>query len=158
VGNESKTNVVRFRGEVDDTGQAVTVAVPRKRKRKRGWRDHVSLMDVGLMSQLELNGTEHRVLMAVMASVPERGGADARCSLTDIATSLGIAVSSVSRAMKELRDRNIVLKTSNRIGHYRVNTWLAYNGDFDSWATEVEKDPEPKWRRDGTHPGTGEVE
>jgi DNA-binding IclR family transcriptional regulator len=96
------------------------------------------------------------VLSTVMAHVPEKGGRDAYCTLQEIADLHGMPLSSVSRAMKALRGRNVILKPDGRIGRWRVNAWLMYNGDFDSWNTEAEADPEPTWSR-GADPDTGEI-
>lgn len=114
----------------------------------------MSLIDLGLMNQLELSGLEYRVLYAVMSFVPPRGGADAFCTQKELATRLGVAQQSVARAMSTLQDRRIVRRVRN--GRWHVNTWLMYNGDFDSWDAEAEDDPEPIWTR-GVNPETGEV-
>lgn len=112
------------------------------------------MIDLGLMSKMELSGLESRVLMAVMASVPEKGGADAFCTMQEIADRLEVAPSSAARVFKALQDRQILRKL--RQGRWHVNSWLMYNGDFDSWNTEAEADPEPVWTR-GADVKTGEV-
>jgi hypothetical protein len=148
--------MARLRGTVVETGQAVEINAPRRRRRKRGWRDHVSLVDIGLMTKLELSGQEYRVLNAVIMHIPEKGGSDAFCTMQEIADMLGIAHQSVSRIMKMLRERNIVMRRTSKIGRWHVNAWLVYNGDFDSWNAEAEHDPEPIWVR-GVDAETGEV-
>jgi DNA-binding transcriptional ArsR family regulator len=158
-GRDRPDNVVsmaRLRGKVVDTGQSVEIDAPRRRRRKRGWRDHVSLVDIGMMTRLELSGQEYRVLIAVIMHIPEKGGSDAFCTMQEIADTLGIAHQSVSRTMKSLRDRNIIIRRSSKIGRWHVNAWLAFNGDFDSWNAEAESDPEPIWVR-GVNSETGEV-
>lgn len=149
--------MARFRGQVDETGQPVTINVPRRRRRKQGWRDHVALVDMGLMSRLELSGNEWRILTCIMSCIPEKGGADAFVTMQEIAALTGISVPSISRTMKVMRERNIVMKTTRHTGRWHVNAWLAYNGDFESWNSQAEVDPEPIWRRDGADPKTGEV-
>lgn len=112
------------------------------------------MIDLGLMSRIELSGLESRVLMAVMASVPEKGGADAYCTMQEIAEQLEVKASSAGRVFKALQDRHIIWKI--RQGRWHVNTWLMFNGDFDSWNAEAEKDPEPVWLR-GANAETGEI-
>lgn len=146
--------MARLRGKVVETGQAVEINAPRRRKRKRGWRDHVGMIDLGLMTRMELSGLEHRVLMAVMASVPEKGGADAFCTMQDVADLLGIKASSAGRVFKALQERRIIWKI--RQGKWHVNAWLMFNGDFDSWNAEADHDPEPIWQR-GVNAETGEI-
>ena len=150
------TSIATLRGKVVETGQAVEIDAPRRRRRKRGWRDSVSMVDTGLMVRLEMSGLEYRIFHAVASHIPEKGGTDAFCTMQEIADQLGVAQQSVSRAMKALRERRIILKRSNRIGRWHVNSWLLYNGDFDSWNAEAEDDPEPIWVR-GVDAQTGEV-
>lgn len=151
---DNVTSIARLKGTVVETGQAVEINAPRKRKRKKGWRDHVSMVDVGMMQRLELTGGESRVLFALLARVPERGGAEAFAVVDDMARELDVSGSYVSKILRDLRERNVVMKVRN--GKYHVNTWLAYNGDFDSWNAEVDDDPEPIWSR-GVDVATGEI-
>ena len=151
---DNVTSMARLRGKVVETGQAVEINAPRRRRRKRGWRDHVGLIDLGLMSRLEISGNEFRILAAVMAHVPEKGGADAFCTMQDIADELNLAASSVNRTMQSLQRRRILTKI--RQGKWHVNTWLMYNGDFDSWNAEADDEPEPIWMR-GVDATTGEI-
>lgn len=144
----------RYRGAVDETGQRVSIDVPRRRKRRKGWRDRVALTDMGLLAKLELTGLEMRVLIAVMANVPEKGGADAFCTQAEVAKTLGVMQPSVTRAMRELQARRVVWPIGR--GRWHVNTWLMFNGDFESWGAEAERDPEPVWVR-GVDAGTGEM-
>lgn len=112
------------------------------------------MVDTGVMSRLELSGGESRVLYALMAHVPEKGGAEAHCTLQEIADELEVSGPYVAKIMKALRARRIV--TTLRTGKHHVNTWLAYNGDFDSWNAEAENEAEPVWQRN-VDPETGEV-
>jgi hypothetical protein len=147
-------SLARLRGRVVDTGQAVEIDAPRRRKRRRGWRDKVGMIDYTLLARLEVTGLEGRILAAVMAHVPEKGGREAYCTMQEIADFLGVKQTSVSRAMKGLKERHILWLVKQ--GKWRVNAWLTYNGDFDSWGAEAEQDPEPVWAR-GADPVTGEV-
>lgn len=154
MANDGGVSIARLKGHVVETGQVVEINAPRRRKRKRGWRDHVGMIDLGLMSRIELSGLESRVLMAIMAAVPEKGGADAFCTMQEIADRLDVKPSSAARVFKTLQDRLVISKV--RQGRWHVNTWLMYNGDFDSWNAEAEKEPEPIWVR-GADSETGEV-
>ena len=146
--------MARMRGRVDETDQSVTIDVARRRKRKKGWRDHVMLTDIDMMAKLELTGAEWRVLHCLMAFIQEKGGVEARVSVRELSERVGIAEPNVSRMFKLLRERRIIL--THRIGVHEVNPWLAYNGDFDSWSTETEKWDEPIWSR-GVDVKTGEM-
>jgi hypothetical protein len=152
--NDNVTSLARFRGRVEETGQSVVMDVPRRRKRKKGWRDHVSMVDVGVLTRLQLTGLESRVLWMIVKHVPEKGGNEARCTLAEIADETGIAGPNVSRIMKTLRDRRLL--HTERQGVHHVSPWLAWSGDFDSWNAEAEKWPEPIWER-GLDTETGEV-
>lgn len=149
-------SIAHLRGTVDATGETVTIQAPRRRKRRAGWRDHVAMADLGNLTKLELSGLEYRVLFAVMRAVPEKGGRTAFVTMEEIAEQIGSTTPSVSRAIKSLRERNIVWRPDSRIGRLNVSAWLMYNGDFDSWNMEAEKDPEPLWTR-GVNTKTGEV-
>lgn len=148
-------SLARYRGEVDETGQTVSVNVPRRRKRRRGWRDHVGLVDYDVMTRLELTGSEYRVLFEVLRAIPEKGGNVAFVTQGEIANRLGIRQSGVAKVMSALRKRHIVWPLRQQ-GRWQVNAWVAYNGDFDSWNSDAETDPEPIWIR-GVDADTGEV-
>lgn len=153
-GADAAVSIARLKGTVVETGQAVEINAPRRRKRRKGWRDRVGLVDLTLMAKLELSGLEYRVLMAVMACVPEKGGADAFCTMQEIADTLNVSPSSAARVFKGLQSRHVL--TLRRQGRWHVNSWLMYNGDFDSWGAEAEQDPEPIWVR-GVDTETGEM-
>lgn len=112
------------------------------------------MIDYTFLAKLEMTGLETRILMGLMAHVPEKGGCLAFCTMQELADFLGVAQTSVSRAMQGLKNRNIAW--SPRQGRWHVNAWLMYNGDFDSWNAEAESDPEPVWVR-GANTETGEV-
>lgn len=154
MGRDDSVSLVRFRGTVEETGQRVTMDVPRRRKRKKGWRDHVSQVDVGVLTKLELIGLEHRVLWMVVKHVPERGGNESRVSQAEVADKTGIDPGTVSKIMKALRARHLL--HTERPGVHLISPWLCWSGDYDSWNAEAEKWPEPVWVR-GADSETGEV-
>jgi len=151
---DNVTSIARLKGKVDETGQTVSIDAPRRRKRKKGWRDHVSQVDIGVITRLELSGLEHRVLWMIAKHIPERAGTEARVSLAEIADETGISPPNVSTIVKRLRERRI-LHTERR-GVHHINPWILYSGDYDSWNTEAEKWQEPIWHRD-VDPATGEM-
>jgi hypothetical protein len=147
------TSIAHLKGVVDETGQSITVRAPRRRKRRKGWRDHVSLLDIDVIVRLGLNGGETRILFAVMAHVPEKGGCDSFVTGKKIAEELGVSQQYVAGILRTLRERHIAWSTG--YGQMHVNAWIMYNGDFDSWNAEAEEDPEPIWG--GVDPTTGEI-
>lgn len=147
-------SIARFKGTVDDTGQTVSVNVPRRRKRQKGWREHVSMVDLDVITRVELTGAEHRVLFNIAARIPQKGGVEARVSVNEIAAGCEMKPQNVSKIMKDLRARNI-LRTL-RVGVHQITPWLLYNGDFDSWNMETDEWPEPVYVR-GVDAETGEV-
>lgn len=149
-------SIAKFRGKVDETGQSVSINVPRRRKRQRGWREKVAMLDLDNITRLELSGLEYRILFAVMAAVPEKGGCRAVVTFDEIARTIDSSVPSVSRAMGVLRDRRIITREGNRVGRLVVNPWLMFNGDFDSWSAETDDSLEPIWTR-GVNITTGEL-
>lgn len=151
---ENVVSLRKYRGTVDDTGQQVSITVPRRSRRKKGWREHVSLLDVDVISRLEMTGSEMRVLFALMRHVAEKGGTESRCTIAEVADEIGMKAPNVSRIMKDLRDRHVV--RTIRLGYHEITPWLAYSGDFDSWNAETNLWPEPIWVR-GVNPETGEV-
>jgi len=153
-GEDNVTSLARFRGVVEETGQRVLMDVPRRRKRKKGWRDHVSLVDIGVLTRLELSGLESRVLWMIVKHVPEKGGNEARVSLAEVAHKTGIHAANVSKITKVLRDRHLL--HTERPGVHHINPWLSWSGDFDSWNAEADKWPEPIWQR-GVDKDTGEI-
>lgn len=148
--------MARLRGRVDETEQTVSIDVPRRRKRQRGWRDRVALVDLGIMTKLEASALEYRVLFAVMQAIPEKGGIRATVTIAEIAEQISSPAPSVARTLKLLQDRHLVMREGRKVGRLIVNPYLMFNGDFDSWGDETEKFPEPVWSR-GVNAATGEV-
>lgn len=149
-------SMARLRGKVVETGQDVHIDAPRRRKRRKGWREKVALLDLTNLNRLDLSALEYRVLFAMMEAVPEKGGRDAFITLREVAEKVGSTNPSVSRCVKDLRERNILFKRDGHVGRYSINAWLMFNGDFDSWSSEASEDAEPIWVR-GADTATGEV-
>lgn len=115
----------------------------------------MGLVDYDVMTRLELTGAEYRILFEVLRAIPEKGGAVAFITQQEIADRLHIAPPNVSKVMSALRKRHIIWPLRQR-GRWQVNSWIAYNGDFDSWNMDAESDPEPIWVRN-VNTDTGEV-
>lgn len=147
------TRMKSYRGKVDRTGESVTTQIPARSRRRRGWREHVSLIDLDTITKLDMTGSELRVLFAIARFIPERGGTEARVSITEVADTMGIAEQNVSRTFRTLRARHIV--RSPRRGVHEINPWILFNGDFESWNVETSSWPEPVWER--VDAKTGEV-
>jgi hypothetical protein len=143
-----------LKGSVDATGEAVTIVQPRRSKRRKGWREHVSQVDVDNMFRLEMTGSEMRVLLCLMRHVAEKGGTESRCSIAEIAAETDMRGPNVSRIMRDLRERRIV--NTVRQGYHDISPWLVYSGDYESWNAEASQWPEPTWVR-GVNTDTGEV-
>lgn len=148
--------MARLRGKVDETQQSVSIDVPRRRKRQRGWRDKVALVDLGIMTKLEATALEYRVLFAVMNAIPEKGGIHAAITIAEIAEQIESSAPSVARSLKQLQERRLIMREGTRVGRLVVNPYLMFNGDFDSWAVETDGYEEPVWKR-GVDTATGEV-
>lgn len=115
----------------------------------------MGLVDYDVMTRLELTGSEYRVLFAVLRAIPEKGGNVAYITQREIAAQFGIRSSNVAKTMTALRKRHILWPLRQQ-GRWQVNAWIAYNGDFDSWNSDADTDPEPIWMR-GVDAETGEV-
>lgn len=111
-------------------------------------------VDLGLMQKLELVGGESRVFFTVCAHIPDHGGCDAFITPAEIAEEMGVSQPYIFQILKVLKDRRIIWKVRN--GRYHVSAWLVYNGDYDSWNSEADIDPEPVWAR-GVNVTTGEM-
>ena len=142
-------------GAIPETGQKITVDVPTGLKRKKGRRPHVTMTDMDSMVRLDLTGSEWNVLHAMMRKVPEKGGSTAYCTLSEIAKTLGVRLSYVSRVVGDLKARRVLW--NERQGQWHINTHLGWNGDFEGWAIASDQEPEPIWHRSGVDPVTGEV-
>lgn len=114
----------------------------------------MSMVDMGVISRVELTGGELRVLFAIAARIPQKGGVEARCSVAEVAAACEMKPQNVSKIMKDLRGRNIIRTV--RVGVHEITPWLLYNGDFDSWNMETDEWPEPVYVR-GVDGETGEV-
>lgn len=127
------------------TGEVIDVAMPATRgRRRKGRRKVFAMVDVESLNQLELTGFEWRVLHAIMARVNVETNWS-KFAVIELARELGVVSPSVSRALRELRDRRIVETLGS--GTHRVNPHIMFRGSNQDWDTATDTHPEPIWRR-----------
>lgn len=156
----SNVTHIRRRGEVLDEGKPTGQQVEwEERRARRGNRKKrkisMTMVDNGVISRLEMTGSEYRVFWTICSHIPKSGGSTAFVQVGQIAKELGIQQSFVSRILKELRERRII--ETVRTGEHKVNPWILWNGMMDDWVDESEDYPEPIYTRNGLDPNTGEV-
>lgn len=114
----------------------------------------MTMVDNQVMMRLEMTGSESRVLWSICNHIPRSGGSTAFVLVSEIAKELGIAQSGVSKIIKELRRRRIIV--SVRTGEHIVNPWILWNGQMDEWVDESEQWVEPIYSRNADST-TGEI-
>lgn len=139
------TPIAHYTGVVGSTGEIIDVVAPAIRGRKRkGRRKMFALMDLEALDMLELTGVEWAVLHRLMRAVsPETN--EAHISGAEIADHLGKPRSNVTRALKELRDRRVIV--TRRRGVHKVNSHIMYRGSNQDWELASESEKEPIWKR-----------
>lgn len=115
------------------------VKAGRRKKTQRG--GFVMLSKVGL-KKIELTGAQWSVFAQLLAHMDHTNG-ESRIMLQEIAEATGTKSPNVSRCMKELQDRDMVIKLG--VGRYRINSHIAHLAGADD--DIVDSDPEPKWSR-----------
>ena len=132
-------------GVVRSTGEVLDVEFPATRaRRRRGRRKVYAMVDLEVISDLELSGAEWRVLGRIMRAVhPETNLASV--TARTIAEDLQLDESNVAKVIRALHTRHI-LETKTR-GVHRVNPHIMYRGSNQDWDIATETYPEPIWRR-----------
>lgn len=103
-----------------------------------------AMVDLESLNQLQLSGSEWRVLTRVMRSVnPETN--EARVTVTEVASDCGMARPNASRVIRRLRDRRIIYTEAQ--GVHRVNPHIMFRGSNLDWDVATETAKEPIWRR-----------
>lgn len=100
------------------------------------------------LARLDITGVQWRVL-AILASVRNKETMESRIMVKEIASTMDVPHTNVSRALTELASRGIVFKMGT--GVYRINTNVAYIGDKLASSADLVADPEPEWSRSGVH-------
>lgn len=103
-----------------------------------------ALVDIEMQARLELTGQEWTVLHKIMAAVNGETN-EAKITVGDIARELDVAQPTVSRVMKNLRDRRIIFSTNART--HRVNAHLMFRGSNQDWDIATDMEREPQWTR-----------
>lgn len=148
------TNLARYRGRNLTSGEPIEVELPKRRGGKARRKITMTMVDTDVMFRLEMVGSEQRVLWTLCKHVPRGGGSTSFVQVSQIAEQLGVAQSHVSRVLKELRRRRIVV--TERTGQHVINPWIMWNGSMDDWVDESERWAEPIYVRDADAT-TGEV-
>lgn len=139
------TPITTRQGVIQHTGEVVSVEFPAQRgRRRRGRRKVYAMVDLESLNQLQLSGSEWRVLTRVMRSVnPETN--EARVTVTEVASDCGMARPNASRVIRRLRDRRIIYTEAQ--GVHRVNPHIMFRGSNLDWDVATETAKEPIWRR-----------
>jgi predicted DNA-binding transcriptional regulator len=96
------------------------------------------------MAALEMTALTARVLWSICSRVNPNTN-ESRVKIREIATELDTAESSVSRAIRELRDRRIL--QNEEFGVYVISPWIAYCGSAEAWEKATNDIDAPVWSR-----------
>jgi len=99
-------------------------------------------VDVESMAMLDLTRQEYRVF-TFLCSMIDQGTNHIRVTGVYIAKSIGMTQNNVSRTLKALRERNIIIAVDH--GVWRINSWIAWKGNYDKWFKATGGDEEPYW-------------
>ena len=116
----------------------VRVSQGRTSKVTKKW----AYVDAESMSMLDLSHQEYRVFSFMMGKMDQPAG-EIRVTGAYIARSIGMTQNNVSKTMKSLRERLIIIPEG--IGIWRMNSWIAYMGEYKTWYPAALDDQEPYW-------------
>lgn len=119
--------------------------ITRKRSKRVG--NGYAMLDTESMGMLDLTRQEWRVFSFLLSKV-ETGTGEIRVTNSYISKSIEMTPNNVSRTMKSLRERHIIL--AEAYGVWRINSNIAWVGDWKKWNAAANDDPEPIW--DSTEP------
>jgi len=111
------------------------------RGRKRRVSQAFAQVDLESIGMLDLSRQEYRVFSCLLSKVDPTG--EIRVTNMYLARSAGMSESNVSKTMRVLRERNIVI--AEGYGVWRINAWIAWVGEWKKWGKAVADDPEPTW-------------
>jgi DNA-binding transcriptional ArsR family regulator len=116
---------------------------------RRGERGKVTkkwaYVDAESMSLLDLTRQEYRVFQFLMGKMEQPSG-EIRVTGAYIARSIGMTPANVSKSMKSLRERLIIIPEG--LGIWRMNSWIAYMGEYKKWYPAAMDDEEPYWTQE----------
>lgn len=111
------------------------------RGRKRRVSQSFAMIDAESIGMLDLSRQEYRVFSFLLSKVD--GSGEIRVTNAYIAKSIGMTAVNVSKTMRLLRERQIVL--AEGYGVWRINAWIAWVGEWKKWGKAAADDPEPTW-------------
>lgn len=112
-----------------------------RRKAKLQAGGFVMLSKSGLR-KLDLTGAQWSIFAQMLALVDHTTG-ESRVSTSELAETTGMRTQNVSRALREMQDRKLMLKLG--VGRYRINTHIVQLAGADEAVRDA--DPEPEWNR-----------
>lgn len=138
--------MTHYTGIVGSTGEIIDVVAPTIRggRRRKGKRKVFAMVDVQALKMLQLTGVEWAVLHHVMAVV-DMNSNEAAISVDELASQLGKDRSNVSRALRDMRERGIIV--TRRRGVHKVNSHIMFRGSNQDWDIATETEKEPVWER-----------
>lgn len=99
-------------------------------------------VDAESMAMLDLTHQEYRVFSFMMGKMEAPAG-EIRVTGAYIARSIGMTQQNVSKTLKSLRERLVIIPEG--LGIWRMNSWIAYMGEYKKWYPAAMDDPEPYW-------------
>lgn len=130
-----------FRGRPPKGATRTQVTRGRQKRVAKGY----VMLDTESMGMLDLSRQEYRVFSFLLSKV-ETGTGEIRVTNMYICKSIGMTQPNVSKAMKSLRERHIVI--AEGYGVWRINAWIAWVGEWKKWYKASQDDPEPQWSLD----------
>lgn len=102
-------------------------------------------VDAESMSMLDLTRQEFRVFTFMMGKMDQPAG-EIRVTGAYIARTIGMTEANVSKTLKSLRERLIIIPEG--LGIWRMNSWIAYMGEYKKWYPAAMDDEEPYWTQE----------
>jgi hypothetical protein len=99
-------------------------------------------VDAESMNMLDLSRQEYRVFTFLMSKA-DQGTGEIRVTGAYIARSIGMTANNVSVTLKSLRERLIIISEGYSV--WRINSWIAYTGEYKKWYPAAMDDEEPYW-------------
>jgi DNA-binding transcriptional ArsR family regulator len=127
-----------------ETGELEEMAAaPKKRRRPRKEIRFVLVEVENTMRHLRMT-TNEWALFWELAAVTDRESGQARIRTAELAEKLEVAPQNVSRLLRNLRDRNIIL--SEGLSVWRISPRLLTRQAVERWEKDMQDAPGIKWR------------
>lgn len=127
-----------FRGRPPRGATRKRMTRGRSRKVSTGY----AMVDTESMGMLDLSRQEYRVFSFLMSKA-DTGTGEIRVTNTYIVRGTGMTANNVSKTMKLLRERNIII--AEGYGVWRFNSNILWVGEWKKWGKAAADDPEPIW-------------